>query len=76
MSNHHHNDHGSGGCCHGESHDHKDEERGVLYSLYQKIHIDQVTCLNESTDGSGKLVFKPWEDRLNKWFLHRILIDM
>lgn len=41
-------------------------EMGVMYSLYQKIDIDHVTCLNEAVDESGRLVFKPWQNRLDK----------
>ncbi|XP_077991272.1 PITH domain-containing protein 1-like [Glandiceps talaboti] len=58
--------HGHGGGC-GEDHDHDDDpERGIQYSLYQKIDLNNVECLNEERDGSGKDVFKPWEMRLNK----------
>ncbi|XP_070555501.1 PITH domain-containing protein 1-like [Ptychodera flava] len=60
---HHH--HGRGGC--GEDHDHDDDpERGIQYSLYLKIDLNNVECLNEERDGSGKDVFKPWESRLDK----------
>lgn len=54
-------------CNHG-SHDHdhgNPEEVGLQYNLYQKIDKDNVQCLNESVDGSGKTVFKPWEKRLD-----------
>ena len=34
-------------------------------SLFQRIDTEKVQCLNESVDGSGKTVFKPWEDRLD-----------
>ncbi|RWS17685.1 PITH domain-containing protein-like protein, partial [Dinothrombium tinctorium] len=40
-------------------------QMGVNYSLYTKIDIENVQCLNEVSEGSGKLVFKPWEDRLH-----------
>ncbi len=43
----------------GSEHNHDDsEEKGVEYSLYTKINLSGVECLNESKDGSGKLVFK------------------
>jgi len=39
----------------------------LLYaSLYQKIDVEKLQCLNESEEGSGKTVFKPWEDRLDR----------
>ncbi len=37
-----------------------------ICSLYQKIDTENLECLNESVDGSGKTVFKSWEDRLDK----------
>ncbi|RWS28629.1 hypothetical protein B4U80_05821 [Leptotrombidium deliense] len=51
-------------CSTGEDHSH-DSELGVEYSLYTKIDTYNVQCLNEAEDGSGKSVFKPWEERLN-----------
>jgi len=63
--------HGHGGdghsCSGGCEHDHSsDDDRGALYSLYLKIDTNRVQCLNEATEGSGKTVFKPWNDRLDK----------
>uniref|UniRef100_T1IRT3 PITH domain-containing protein n=1 Tax=Strigamia maritima TaxID=126957 RepID=T1IRT3_STRMM len=56
---------GHGHSCVGDC-DHDDTpELGIHYSLYTKIDLDHVVCLNESEEGSGKFVFKPWEDRLN-----------
>lgn len=52
-----------GGCCH--EHKHEQGEQGDLFSLYSKIDLHNVQCLNETTDGSGKDVFKPYEERLN-----------
>ncbi|XP_064624963.1 PITH domain-containing protein GA19395-like [Lineus longissimus] len=46
-------------------HDHDDAERGREFSLYLKIDTENVECLNESVEGSGKAVFKPWEDKLD-----------
>ena len=60
MSNHQHG-HGCG-CNHGSA-GLQGEELGLQYSLYQKIDLENVTCLNEAVEHSGKLVFKPWEDR-------------
>ncbi len=65
MSGHGHS-HGGGAC--GDEHDHddiSDAARGNLFSLYIKIDLDRVTCLNEAVDGSGKEVFKPWDKRLD-----------
>ncbi|KAK2722431.1 PITH domain-containing protein GA19395-like [Artemia franciscana] len=42
------------------------ETLGVEYSLYSKINMESLECLNESADGSGKLVFKPWDERLDR----------
>lgn len=42
------------------------DSMGFQYSLYQKINLDEVECLNETVDGSGKLVFKSWDQRLDK----------
>ena len=35
-------------------------------SLYQKIDMERLECLNESEEGSGKTVFKAWDDRQDK----------
>lgn len=64
--------HNCGGHCdhdgHGHGHDHSSEaELGLQYSLYQKIDLEHVVCLNESVDGSGKTVFKPWNERLDRY---------
>ena len=49
-------------------HDPRDEldEKGALYSLYQKIDTLNVQCLNEAVEDSGKLVFKTWENKNDK----------
>ncbi|CAH2066693.1 unnamed protein product, partial [Iphiclides podalirius] len=54
-------------CNHGNhDHDHSNaEEIGVQYNLFEKIDKENLQCLNESVDGSGKTVFKPWERRLD-----------
>lgn len=55
-----------GKCCGDGSHHHEDpSEMGIHYSLYTKINKDNLECLNEVREGSGKTVFKPWEERLN-----------
>ena len=38
----------------------------MLCSLYQKINTDGVMCWNEAEEGSGKMVFKAWEDRMDR----------
>ena len=62
MSGHGHS-HGGGGC------DHSDElpenVKGDEFSLYLKIDLERLQCLNEETEGSGKTVFKPWDKRLD-----------
>uniref|UniRef100_A0A2M4C042 Putative thioredoxin-like protein n=1 Tax=Anopheles marajoara TaxID=58244 RepID=A0A2M4C042_9DIPT len=40
-------------------------EMGIQYSLYQKIDMANVECLNEELEGSGKTVFKAYNDRLS-----------
>lgn len=53
--------------CDGHDHDHAgDDEIGVQYNLYQKIDIENLQCLNETIDGSGKTVFKSWDRRLDR----------
>ena len=37
-----------------------------MYSLYQKIDTEKLQCLNEAEEGSGKTVFKPWDERLDR----------
>ena len=60
MSGHGH----SHGCGH-EHHEHdmSEAEKGIQFSLYLKVDTDNVECLNEVVDGSGKDVFKPWDKR-------------
>ncbi len=28
--------------------------------------MDKIQCLNEAQEGSGKTVFKPWDERLDR----------
>uniref|UniRef100_A0A3Q0QQ35 PITH domain-containing protein 1 n=1 Tax=Amphilophus citrinellus TaxID=61819 RepID=A0A3Q0QQ35_AMPCI len=61
MSGHGHgHGHGHGCGCAGE---HEPAERGLEYGLFQRIDLEKLQCLNESRDGDGKLVFKPWDKR-------------
>lgn len=60
---------------HGHSHSHGCEhesididnalEMGIQYSLFEKIDMENLECLNEEIDGSGKTVFKSFEKRLD-----------
>ncbi|CAG9566934.1 unnamed protein product [Danaus chrysippus] len=53
--------------CHGHDHDHgSSDELGLQYNLFEKIDKDNLQCLNESVDGAGKTVFKPWINRLDR----------
>ena len=61
----HGHSHGHGGCDHGAA-GKVGEEAGLAYSLYQRIDLDQLTCLNEEAEESGRTVFKPWEARLDR----------
>ncbi|KAJ8273068.1 hypothetical protein GJAV_G00097000 [Gymnothorax javanicus] len=60
---HGHGGHGHGCCCEAE---HEPAERGFEYGLYRRIDIEKLQCLNESRDGDGKLVFKPWDQRTDR----------
>jgi hypothetical protein len=56
--------------CEGHSHDHEhaepdDTSTGLGTSLRPSIDFSSVTCLNESSPGSGKSVLKLYEDRLS-----------
>ena len=62
---HSHNHGGGGGCDHGQA-GKEGEEIGLSYSLYQKIDMNNLTCLNEEIEDSGKTIFKAWEDRKDR----------
>uniref|UniRef100_H2ZCF5 PITH domain-containing protein 1 n=1 Tax=Ciona savignyi TaxID=51511 RepID=H2ZCF5_CIOSA len=51
---------------HGHDHSHDHEDKSTSFSLYLKINLPQLECLNESEEGSGKKVFKPWDQRLDR----------
>ncbi|KAJ2718494.1 hypothetical protein GGI07_005732 [Coemansia sp. Benny D115] len=58
---HHHHDHG-----HGHNHDHSHDDEaitGLSDSLFSKVHLDRVWCLNSSNSESVQKVFKPWDQR-------------
>ncbi|XP_078480683.1 LOW QUALITY PROTEIN: PITH domain-containing protein 1-like [Lampetra planeri] len=64
MSGHGHgHGHGDGCGCEGE---HEPAERGLEYGLYRRIDLDKLQCLNESREGDGRLVFKPWDKRTER----------
>ena len=44
----------------------KTENLAVLYNLYSKIDLQNLECLNESIENSGKNVFRPWDERLDR----------
>ncbi|KAF2884795.1 hypothetical protein ILUMI_21402 [Ignelater luminosus] len=54
-----------GHSCEGDKNHDETPEMGLQYSLYSKIDKNNLECLNEASEGSGKTVFKPWEERLN-----------
>ena len=55
----------AGKCGHDHQHETKPDELGNLYTLFLKIDLGKVQCLNECKDGSGKSVFKSWDERLD-----------
>lgn len=61
MAHHHHH----GGCEHESTDSDHQNEIGIQYSLYKKIDLDNLECLNETEEGSAQNVFKPYEERLN-----------
>lgn len=52
--------------CNKENCDHSEVTNGIEYSLYTKIDLANLQCLNEEVDGSCKSIFRPWDDRLSK----------
>lgn len=61
MPLHHHDQQHGGACCgnHGD-------QLAESYSLFEKIDLMNVECLNERVDGSGAKVFKAWSERLSR----------
>ncbi|XP_069051536.1 PITH domain-containing protein 1 isoform X1 [Lepisosteus oculatus] len=57
--------HGHGPGCGCEA-DHEPAERGLEFGLYRRIDLQKLQCLNESREGDGRLVFKPWEERADR----------
>lgn len=58
----HSHDHGA---CEHEADGIDPLEMGLQYSLFQKIDMINLECLNEAVEDSGKKVFKPYEMRLD-----------
>ena len=44
----------------------KTENLAVLYNLYSRIDKQNLECLNEVQENSGRDVFRPWDERLLK----------
>lgn len=64
MPHDHDHDHGHG-CSHEATDVDNALELGIQYSLFKKIDMENLECLNEESEGSGKTVFKPYELRLD-----------
>ncbi|XP_055376636.1 PITH domain-containing protein CG6153 [Condylostylus longicornis] len=60
----HGHSHGNG-CSHEASGINNPLEMGIEYSLFKKIDLENMECLNEEIENSGKSVFKPFEKRLD-----------
>lgn len=45
---------------------HVDESNVGQWNLYTKIDMYNLQCFNEKHDGSGKDVFRAWEERLDR----------
>lgn len=61
-----HGGHNHGGHNHAHDHDHGNDIGGEEWSLYKRVILDQVVCLNESDPGSGTRVLRPWHARLDQ----------
>jgi PITH domain len=58
------------GCGHGHGHHDHDHDGegdtgGEEWSLYARVDMGRVVCLNEAEPDSGPRVLRPWHDRLN-----------
>ncbi|MXQ93728.1 hypothetical protein E5288_WYG016946 [Bos mutus] len=62
----HGHSHGGGGCHCAAEREEPPEQRGLAYGLYLRIDLERLQCLNESREGSGRGVFKPWEERTDR----------
>lgn len=58
---------GSGHSCGAEcDHSAEADVGGTEWSLYTRVNMDGVACLNEATASSGRRVLRPWEKRLDR----------
>ncbi|KAF8951144.1 PITH domain-containing protein 1 [Entomortierella lignicola] len=57
--------HGHGHDDHDHDHDELPDSDLVHESLYQKIDHDNVTCLNEAVQHSGRSILKPWHEKMD-----------
>ncbi|KAG8451636.1 hypothetical protein GDO86_003723 [Hymenochirus boettgeri] len=55
--------HSHGGGCSCEAGPSDEAERGLEYGLFQRIDHNKLQCLNESREGSGRSVFRAWNER-------------
>lgn len=62
----HGHSHGGSGCRCAAEREEPPEQRGLAYGLYLRIDLERLQCLNESREGSGRGVFKPWEERTDR----------
>ena len=62
----HGHSHGGGGCRCAAEREEPPEQRGLAYGLYLRIDLERLQCLNESREGRGRGVFKPWEERTDR----------
>lgn len=46
----------------------------MLYNLYSRIDKQNLECLNEVQENSGRDVFRPWDERLLKDHVSDLLI--
>ena len=50
----------------GSSHSHSPPPDSIPGdSLYSKVDVDRVRCLNERVDGMARSIIKPWDQRLD-----------
>lgn len=68
----HGHSHGGGGCRCAAEREEPPEQRGLAYGLYLRIDLERLQCLNESREGSGRGVFKPWEERSDRSKVGRV----
>ncbi|KAL3068350.1 hypothetical protein niasHT_030641 [Heterodera trifolii] len=55
-----------GGPCSAAVESFEQHQEGMQYTMERFINKERIVVLNESIDGSGKKVFKRWEERMEK----------